>query len=183
MNMIHVLLSFAWRERLVLHAARASWIAALVIPWAAIPVAAAETETMPVQRSPHARLRPASMDEARWTDGFWADRFRRCRRATLPAVEEGLRRDDNSEQLDVLLIAAGLQEGEREKRGTNWTDGDCYKWIEALARHYRITAAPDLLEKMDYWIDVIGQAQSPNGYLSTNFWNNPEGRLQMPYFH
>ena len=99
-------------------------------------VEAAERGKVAVARSPHAKLRPVTMNEASWTEGFWADRFRRCRAATIPAVEEGLLRRDNSEQLDVLLIAAGLKLGERKGTGTNWTDGDCHKWIEAMARHH-----------------------------------------------
>ncbi len=145
--------------------------------------AATERGEMAVTKSPHARLRPASMDEASWTNGFWADRFLRSRTSTIPAVEQGLLNPNNSEQLDVLLIAAGLKEGNRKPKGTNWTDGDCYKWIEAMARQYTTTDDPELMQKMDEWIRVIAQAQSPDGYLSTNFWNDPDGRLKMPYFH
>jgi DUF1680 family protein len=36
---------------------------------------------------------------------------------------------------------------------------------------------------MDHWISVIARAQSPDGYISTNFWDDRAGRLQMPYFH
>ena len=103
---------------------------------------AIERGEMAVTKSPHARLRPASMDEASWTEGFWADRFHRSRTSTIPAVEQGLLNPDNSEQLDVLLIAAGLKPGDRKGKGTNWTDGDCYKWIEAMARQYTVTGAP-----------------------------------------
>ena len=151
-------------------------------PWP-VGLEAAERGKVAVEKSPHAKLRPVTMDEVFWTEGFWADRFQRCRTATIPAVEEGLLHPENSEQLDVLLIAAGLKQGERKGKGTNWTDGDCYKWIEAMARQYIVTGDPELVRKMDYWIPVIARAQSPDGYLSTNFWDNREGRLQMPYFH
>ena len=143
----------------------------------------AERGTRAIPRSPHAQFRPVTMDEAAWTSGFWADRFERCRTTTLPAVEAGLLNPKNSEQLLVLLIAAGEKPGPRKDKGTNWTDGDCYKWIEALARHSAVTDDPALAERMDYWIDVIARAQSSDGYLSTNFWDNPAGRLQVPYNH
>ncbi|MCU0875831.1 MAG: glycoside hydrolase family 127 protein, partial [Pirellulaceae bacterium] len=130
-----------------------------------------------------ARFRPVTLDEAAWTSGFWADRFERCRTRTLPAVEAGLLNPRNSEQLLVLLIAAGERSGPRQDKGTNWTDGDCYKWIEALARHSAVTGDPALTERMDDWIDIIARAQSPDGYLSTNYWDNPAGRLQVPYHH
>jgi DUF1680 family protein len=142
---------------------------------------AAERPEIAIEISPYAKLRPATTDEVSWTEGFWADRFRRCRTATIPAVEEGLLHPDNSEQLNVLLVAAGLKKGRR--KSTDWTDGDCYKWIEAMARQYAVTTDPELARKMDHWIRVIAQAQSPDGYLSTNFWDDPEGRLQMPYRH
>jgi hypothetical protein len=136
-----------------------------------------------ILRSPFAQFRPVTMDEAAWTSGFWADRFERCRMITLPAVEAGLLNPENSEQLLVLLIAAGDKPGPRKGKGTNWTDGDCYKWIEALARHWAVTGDRALAKRMDYWIDVIARAQSADGYLSTNFWDNPAGRLQVPYNH
>ncbi|MHC4519165.1 MAG: glycoside hydrolase family 127 protein, partial [Planctomycetota bacterium] len=142
---------------------------------------AAERPETALERRPHAKLRPVTMDEVAWTEGFWADRFQRCRTATIPAVEEGLLHPDNSEQLDVLLIAAGLKKGQR--KGTHWTDGDCYKWIEAMARQYTVTDDPELARKMDHWIRVIAQAQSPDGYLSTNFWDDRDGRLQIPHHH
>lgn len=137
----------------------------------------------PPHKSPHALLRSATMEEAAWTEGFWADRCRRARTATIPAVEAGLSHKDNSEQLDVLRIAAGLKKGDRQSKGRPWTDGDCYKWIEAMARQFQITRDPDLDRKMDDWIGIIQKAQSPDGYLSTNFWDKPAERLKMPYFH
>lgn len=142
---------------------------------------AAKRPRIASETRPHAKLRPVTMDEVSWTEGFWADRFQRCRTATIPAVEAGLLHPDNSEQLDVLLIAAGLKKGER--KGTHWTDGDCYKWIEAMARQYSVATDPDLARKMDHWIGVIAQAQSPDGYLSTNFRDDRDGRLQMPHHH
>ena len=38
---------------------------------------------------------------------------------------------------DNLKIAAGLQAGQYS--GTEWSDGDCYKWIEAMAYMYAVT--------------------------------------------
>jgi DUF1680 family protein len=123
------------------------------------------------------------MDQVTWTKGFWADRFERCITSTIPAVEQGLLHPENSEQLEALLIAAGLSSANRRDKGRNWTDGDCYKWIEAMTRKYTVKPTPELMNKMDHWIEIIAKAQSPDGYLSTNFWNNPDQRLKMPHFH
>ncbi len=144
---------------------------------------ATERGTPAISRSPYAQFRPVTTEESAWTSGFWADRFERCRTVTLPAVEAGLLNPQNSEQLVVLQIAAGEHPGPRKGKGTNWTDGDCYKWIESLAWQAAVTDDPTLTDRMDNWINVIARAQSPDGYLSTNFWDNPAGRLQVPYYH
>ena len=62
-------------------------------------------------------------------------------------MEAGLLNPKNSEQLLVLLMAAGEKPGPRKDKGTNWTDGDCYKSIEALARHSAVNEDPALAER------------------------------------
>jgi hypothetical protein len=122
--------------------------------------------------SPHAKLRGVDLVDVRWTEGFWAEKFELCRRAMLPSVEAALLDERNSEQLINLKIAAGLEQG--SYRGTDWSDGDCYKWIEAMANMFAITKDAELDRKMDYWIGVIAKAQAPDGYLSTNIQLDPK---------
>ena len=135
--------------------------------------------------SPHVRLRSVDLDDVRWTEGFWAEKFALCRTAIVPAVERGLLDPRNSEQLRDLRVAAGLEPGSH--RGTNWGDGDCYKWLEAVALVYAVTKDPKLDRQMDEWIEVIAKAQAPDGYISTNITTrasgDPRARLDMPYFH
>ncbi|MCX7826354.1 MAG: glycoside hydrolase family 127 protein, partial [Verrucomicrobiae bacterium] len=121
--------------------------------------------------SPHAKLRAVDLSEVRWTDGFWAAKLELCRRAMLPSVEAALLDERNSAQLVNLKIAAGLEQG--SYRGTDWSDGDCYKWIEAMAHMYAVSREAELDRKMDYWIGVIAKAQAPDGYLSTNIQLDP----------
>ena len=124
------------------------------------------------ETAPHANPRSRALmhsvrtADVRWTDGFWAERWELCRREMLPSVERALLDPANSEQLVNLKIAAGLAEG--EYRGTDWSDGDCYKWLEAMALFYAVTQDPELERKLDEWIGIIAAAQSPDGYLSTN---------------
>jgi len=132
-------------------------------------------------RSPYVRLRSIGMDDARWTAGFWADRFRLCRTAMIPSIRQALLDPRNSEQLANFRVAAGLEEGAH--RGTDWSDGDCYKWLEAAALVYAVTHDPELDRLMDEWIEVIGRAQSPGGYISTNIGRDEKARLQMPHRH
>jgi DUF1680 family protein len=122
--------------------------------------------------SPHAKLRGVDLDAVRWTEGFWAEKFELCRRAMLPSVEAALLDERNSEQLINLKIAAGLEQG--SYRGTDWSDGDCYKWIEAMAHMFAVTKDAELDRKMDYWIGVIAKAQAPDGYISTNIQLDPK---------
>jgi len=124
--------------------------------------------------SPHAKLRGVDLDAVRWTEGFWAEKFELCRRAMLPSVEAALLDERNSEQLINLKIAAGLEQG--SYRGTDWSDGDCYKWIEAMANIFAITKDAELDRKMDYWIGVIAKAQASDGYISTNIQLDPKKR-------
>jgi DUF1680 family protein len=130
----------------------------------------------------HRRLRPLPMAAARWTHGFWADRFKLCHETLIPKMKEALEHPDNSACLSNFRVGAGLEEGEH--RGTNWSDGDCYKWIESMAHVYAITKDAELDREMDYWIDLIARTQAEDGYLSTQTQLNPEKeRWAHPQLH
>lgn len=64
-----------------------------------------------------------------------------------------------------FYVAAGLREGKHH--GTFWSDGDCYKWMEALAHVKGTTKDPDILRVLDELIAVIAQAQEEDGYNGT----------------
>ena len=64
-----------------------------------------------------------------------------------------------------FLIAGGLATGEH--RGTNWLDGDTYKWLEGVAYVYAVTKDEKLNQLMDEVIGYIGKAQKPDGYINT----------------
>ncbi|MBT7166145.1 MAG: glycoside hydrolase family 127 protein, partial [Victivallales bacterium] len=130
----------------------------------------------------HRRLQPTAMGTARWTEGFWGDRFKLCHETSIPAMKEALEHPENSACLSNFRVGAGLEEGAH--RGTNWSDGDCYKWIEAMAHAYAVTKDPELDREMDHWIDLIGQTQCADGYISTQTQLNPKKeRWGRPQFH
>ena len=131
--------------------------------------------------APCAPPRAVDVAEVRWTEGFWAERFDLCLREVIPAVERALLDPGNSERLENLRIAAGLAEG--PYRGTDWSDGDCYKWLEALAYAWAVTRDPGLDRKMDEWVAVIARAQAPDGYLSTNIQLNPRKKRWQSVQH
>jgi DUF1680 family protein len=112
------------------------------------------------------------MTAARWTDGFWADRFKLCHEVVLPRMREALEHPDNSACLSNFRVAAGLEEGKH--RGTNWSDGDCYKWLQAMAHVYALTGEETLDREMDYWIDLIAKSQDGDGYICTQIQLNPD---------
>ncbi|MHC4691259.1 MAG: glycoside hydrolase family 127 protein [Planctomycetota bacterium] len=145
------------------------------------PVQAVDHELVNTSRSPYVRVRNVDLDAVRWTEGFWADKFELCRSATLPSVHKGLLNPLNSEHLINFKIAAGLEKAPR--RSTAWSDGDCYKWLEAVALVYQVTRDPELDRLMDEWIDIIAKAQAPDGYIATQIGNDTSKRLKMPHIH
>ncbi|VGO18526.1 glycoside hydrolase family 127 protein [Pontiella sulfatireligans] len=114
--------------------------------------------------SPHVKLKSVNIGDCQWTDGFWADKFKLCEEVMVPHMGEILTGDIGF-ALDNFKIAAGLKEGKHQ--GTNWHDGDFYKWIEATMYVYAINNDPNLLKAADEYIAIISQAQCEDGYLST----------------
>ena len=116
--------------------------------------------------SPHAELRSVPMADVKWTTGFWADRLDLCRNSMLPRLHSTLLDPECSAQLNRLKFGAGMIETNPE--AVAWSDGDCYKWIEAMAHAYSVRRDPELEQLMDEWIAVIAQAQHEDGYISVN---------------
>jgi len=131
----------------------------------------AEEKGVTLPSSPHAKFQWIGLEDARWTEGFWADRFELCHKTVLPSMEEALLHPENGASLINFRIAAGLEAGKH--LGRNWSDGDCYKWLEAMARVYAVTGDPTLDREMDYWIDLIARSQEPDGYICTQIQLDP----------
>ena len=127
-----------------------------------------------VSASPHVKFRTIGLDEARWTGGFWADRWEMDRRVTIPTMKQVMELPTNSATFHNLRVAAGEIQG--KFFGNNWSDGDCYKWIEAAASIYALNHDPELDRQMDEVIAVIAKAQAPDGYISTQIQLTDKGR-------
>src|SRR5262249_55685784 len=119
----------------------------------------------PPRLSPHTAVGPVGIADARWTTGFWADRFGACRTATIPALGAVMEGTEHSQFLHTFRIAAGLAAGRH--RGPPWNDGDLYKWLEAAAAVYAVTRDPALDRRMDQTIAVVAKAQRADGHLDT----------------
>ncbi|HEY9053339.1 MAG TPA: beta-L-arabinofuranosidase domain-containing protein, partial [Rectinemataceae bacterium] len=115
--------------------------------------------------SPHAVVGELSIDELRWTGGFWADRLDVCRESMIPNMWKILSNDSLSHAYANFRIAAGLEKGEHS--GPPFFDGDLYKWLESVASVYAVTYDPSLGSLMDEVVAVIAKAQRSDGYIHT----------------
>lgn len=68
--------------------------------------------------------------------------------------------------IDNFRIAAGLLQGEH--RGVVFGDTDAYKWLEAVA-YCANNGETEYLPQADELIELLGQAQQPDGYLNTYY--------------
>src|SRR5262245_25290492 len=100
----------------------------------------------PPHVSPHGKVEPVGLAEAKWTTGLWAERFEACRSGMLPALAEIMEGTKHSHFLENFRIAAGLAKGRH--RGPPWNDGDLYKWVESMAAVYAVTKSPELDRKL-----------------------------------
>ena len=112
-----------------------------------------------------APLSPLALSDARWTSGFWADRFEICRTNTIPALWSIMEGTNYSQFYQNFRIAAGLAPGRH--RGAPFNDGDFYKWMEAASATLAITNDSVLEQRLDEIIAVIGKAQRADGYIHT----------------
>lgn len=130
--------------------------------------------------SPHVKLRGVDIGDCRWTEGFWADKFKLCEQVMVPHMGT-LLKGDIGHAYDNFKIVAGLKEGEHH--GTNWHDGDFYKWMEAASYIHAINQDPAIVAELDAIIDVIGQAQAEDGYLHTAVMLKGLGRYTNRQHH
>lgn len=138
---------------------------------ACLPAFSAGRGVMDTSRSPYVRIRTLDHDAVRWTEGFWAERFDLCRRVIVPHMHGVMMNPRNSANFCNLQIAAGVRQG--KFFGNFWSDGDCYKWIEAAASIYNVTRDERLDRQMDELIAVIARAQDADGYVSTQIQLDP----------
>lgn len=103
--------------------------------------------------------------ECQWTGGFWGERLKICRAASIPSMARIMQGKDLSQFIENFRIASGKSIGKH--RGPAWNDGDCYKWLEAVAHLYRAEPDPELASWMDQTIAEIAAAQRADGYLHT----------------
>jgi DUF1680 family protein len=122
-------------------------------------------EVVDTRLSKYAAVRPVGLDEVRWTDGFWADRFATCRDRSIPAMWDIMEGTKYKPYYQNFLIAAGQAEG--DYHGAPFNDGDFYKFLEAACAALAVTHDPQLDKIIEQSIDAIGRAQHDDGYIHT----------------
>ncbi|HJS17337.1 MAG TPA: beta-L-arabinofuranosidase domain-containing protein, partial [Anaerolineales bacterium] len=95
-------------------------------------------------------------------DAFWSPRLKvNAEKAILDQWQQL----EATRCIDNFRIAAGEKDGFRE--GWFFADSDAYKWLDAASRIYAVHAHPGLASLMDELIDLLGRAQTDDGYLFT----------------
>lgn len=115
--------------------------------------------------TPHMKLKSIGIQDCQWTEGFWADKVAVAVETMIPNLGRLLEDPEIIHGYDNFKVAAGIIEG--EFRGWSFTDGDFYKYVEALAYAYAMTKDEKINQQMDEIISVIGKAQMEDGYLHT----------------
>jgi DUF1680 family protein len=102
------------------------------------------------------------MKQALIKPGFWYERLEiNARQAIFHQWQQLV----DSGCIENFRIAAGEVEGFRE--GFFFADSDAYKWLDAAARIWTSSQDPQLAALMDSFIELLGRAQMPDGYLFT----------------
>ena len=120
--------------------------------------------------------KPLPLTGMQVTDRFFAPRIDLVRTQMLPyqweALNDRLKDTEPSHCIENFRIAAGISRG--EYHGMVFQDSDLYKWLEAVAYQLAVKPDPSLREAADSAIRLIGQAQTPEGYLNTYYQTHPD---------
>ena len=117
---------------------------------------AAEAGVVDTTSSPRAQIRTVGMNEARWTSGFWADRFELCRTQMVPSMGRLMEGTNYSQFFRNFEITARLATG--KAHGASFNDGDFYKFLEGASATLAITNDAALDKRLDEIIAVIARA-------------------------
>ena len=120
--------------------------------------------------------KPLPLTGMQVTDRFFAPRIDLVRTQMLPyqweALNDRLKDTEPSHCIENFRIAAGISRG--EYHGMVFQDSDLYKWLEAVAYQLAVRPDPSLREAADSAIRLIGQVQTPEGYLNTYYQTHPD---------
>jgi uncharacterized protein len=110
---------------------------------------------------------PVSWRNIQIQDQFWQPRQKALFTSTLP---------QQFEQLDINKYRQNFERAAKRESGGYvglvFNDSDVYKVLEAASFALGLKRDPAIEAKVDAWIDLIGKAQMPDGYLNCYFQLN-----------
>jgi uncharacterized protein len=122
--------------------------------------------------------KPLPLRDVQIQDDFWSDYSRLIREVVIPYQYETLHDRvpgvEPSHAVRNFRIAAGKEEG--EFGGFVFQDSDIAKWLEAVGYSLTIHPDPALERQADELIDLVAEAQQPDGYLNTFFTIKEPGK-------
>ncbi len=117
-----------------------------------------------------------NLDKISWqnidfNEGFWSEKFSLVSEKVIPyqwkALNDEIPEAEPSHAIENFRIAAGKSDD--DFHGRVFQDSDVAKWLEAVGYSLAKNDNPELEEKADKVIDLIGEAQLENGYINTYF--------------
>ena len=112
---------------------------------------------------PVAQIQEVSFTQVHLNDGFWSPRIEVNRTVSIPSA---FHECEVNGRFDNFALAAGLIKGEH-KGDFSFDDTDPYKVIEGASYSLAVHYDGKLDHYLDSVINIIAQAQEPDGYLTT----------------
>ena len=116
-----------------------------------------------VRNAAPAPIQEVSFTQVHLNDGFWSPRIEINRTVSIPSAFHECEVND---RFDNFALAAGLIQGEH-KGDFSFDDTDPYKVIEGASYSLAVHYDAKLDHYLDSVINIIAQAQEPDGYLTT----------------
>jgi len=115
------------------------------------------------KQQPVAPIQEVSFTQVHLNDGFWSPRIEINRTVSIPSA---FHECEVNGRFDNFALAAGLIQGEH-KGDFSFDDTDPYKIIEGASYSLAVHYDAKLDHYLDSVINIIAQAQEPDGYLTT----------------
>ncbi len=106
----------------------------------------------------------AEIQNSKLKGGFWGKRTENYM-DIINSMLEALLHPTNSAKLLNFAIAAG--KSDEKFFGVEWSDGDCYKFLEGCLYVYQNTSDEKVLDIINTYVPWIEGAQEEDGYIST----------------
>ena len=114
---------------------------------------------------------PVTVGDYAIDDAFWKRKIDIIHKTVIPyqwdTLNDKVEDAVPSHSIENFRIAAGLAEGEFQ--GNRFQDSDVAKWLEAVGYTLMRCKDSDMEKNADEVIDLIVQAQQPDGYLDTYY--------------